>query len=379
VKVGLVTPYDLSVEGGVNRHVQSLARELSRLGHECLILGPASGEVPAGCHGVRGVVPVPANGSVARIGLLASARASSELLSRHRVDLVHVHEPLVPGPGRHALAWARRLGRPVVATFHANADRELPLQTLLRRLVGRGVGRLDYGIAVSRQAKRFSRAVWRGRTAVVPNGVDLSRFTERVEQLPEVRHPHRTLQVLFVGRFGEPRKGFEVLLDAARRLRRAGRPAEVTVVGSGPEARYRARAARLGVRFAGRLADEPLAAAYREADVFCAPSLGGESFGMVLVEAMAAGCPVVASDIPGYAEAARGAAVLVPRKDGAALAEALWQVGTDAALRERLVARGRVRAQTLCWTRVAAHVDRIYAFASGARAAGRRRPRGRRP
>jgi phosphatidylinositol alpha-mannosyltransferase len=378
VRVGLVTPYDLSVEGGVNRHVQSLARELSRLGHECVIVGPASGEVPAGCHGVRGVVPVPANGSVARIGLLASARASSDLLTRHGVELVHVHEPLVPGPGRHALAWARRRGRPVVATFHANAERELPLQTLLRRLVGSAVGRLDYGIAVSRQAKRFSRAVWRGRTAVVPNGVDLSRFTETLGRLPAVHHPHPTLQVLFVGRFGEPRKGFEVLLDAARRLRRTGRDAAFTVVGSGPEARWRARAARLGVRLVGRLGDEALAAAYREADVFCAPSLGGESFGMVLVEAMAAGCPVVASDIPGYAEAARGAAVLVPRKDGAALAEALWRVGTEAGLRQRLVARGLARAQTLCWTRVAAHVDRIYAFAAGARRPARRRGSGRR-
>jgi phosphatidylinositol alpha-mannosyltransferase len=167
-----------------------------------------------------------------------------------------------------------------------------------------------------------------------------------------------------VGRFGERRKGFEVLLAAAERLAASGRAAEGVVVGGGPEARWATRAGKAGVRFAGRLGDQALASAYRDSDVFCAPSLGGESFGMVMVEAMAAGCPVVASDIPGYAEAARGAAVLVKPDDAAALAEALWAMATDGAARKRYQARGQARAATLGWSRVASHVARIYDYAA---------------
>jgi phosphatidylinositol alpha-mannosyltransferase len=371
--VAVVCPYDLSHEGGVGRHVRALAAALGPEGHQALVLGPASGAVPEGCHGVKGVVPIRANGSVARIGLLSDARATWGWLESRAVDLVHVHEPLVPGPARHAVAWAVRHGKPVVATFHANAERELPVQTLLRRVAAAALGRIDHGIAVSRQAKAFSRAVFRGRTAVIPNGVDLTRFAAALAAAP-ARAPHAAPRVLFVGRFGERRKGFEVLLAAAERLRAAGRRLEVQVVGGGPEARFAGRAAAAGVAFAGRLGDRELAAAYRDADLFCAPSLGGESFGMVLVEAMAAGCPVVASDIPGYAEAARGAALLVPPGDAAALAEALWRAAGDPALREKYRARGEARAATLGWTRVASHVARVYAYA----AAHRRRPRSRR-
>jgi phosphatidylinositol alpha-mannosyltransferase len=366
VRVCLVTPYDLSHDGGVNRHVRSLARELSGLGHSARVVGPASGEVPEGCDGLQGVVPVRANGSVARIGLLVPTRHTRDYLGRGGFDLVHVHEPIVPGPGRHALRWARV---PVVATFHASAEHELTLQTALRAVASTGLRRITFAIAVSREAKRFSRAIYRGRTAVIPNGVDLSRFTRGGVPGPPVAHPHHRLRVLFVGRFAEPRKGFSVLLEAAALLEQQGRPVEVHVVGVGPVERYLRRAERLGVVFHGRVSDRELAAEYREADVFCAPSLGGESFGMVLVEAMAAGCPVVASDIPGYAEAARGAALLTPVGDPGALAVALWRAGQDAQLRARLAARGVARADALCWGRVAARVAHIYEVARASRTA----------
>ncbi len=360
MRVCVITPYDLSRDGGVNRHATSLARALGALGHEARVLGPASGAVPEGCDGLRGVVAMPANGSVARIGLLVARRRVREYLDHHRFDVLHVHEPIVPGPGRHALG---RVDVPVVATFHANAERELPLQRLLRWFASARLRRIDRAIAVSREAKRFSRTIYRGRTAVIPNGVDLSRFHPAARRGPASAIGAREPEVLFVGRFGEPRKGFAVLVEAVRLLRGSGRPVALTVVGSGPEERHAADARRLGIRFAGRLPDEALAARFAEADVFCAPSLGGESFGMVLVEAMAAGCPVVASDIPGYAEAARGAAALCPPGDARALAEALGRVVADPALRARLAARGRARAETLCWSHVAARVLRIYAQA----------------
>lgn len=354
MRVCIVTPYDLSHEGGVNRHVRSLARALLDLGHGAQVVGPASGAVPEGCLALPGVIPVPANGSVARIGLLVSPRATREHLSARDYDVVHVHEPIVPGPGRHAVRFSRV---PVVATFHANADHEQSLQRVLRRFASAGLSRISRGIAVSRAAKRFSRAVYRGRTAVIPNGVDLSRFAG---PRPAGPRPGEPLQVLFVGRFGEQRKGFSALLDAAALLSGQGRAVRISVVGDGPADRFAARAERLGVAFLGRLPDQALAERYRGSDVFCAPSTGGESFGMVIVEAMAAGCPVVASALPGYAEAARGAAHLVPPADPAALAEALWRVGRDDELRARLVARGRARAAALSWARIAGRVAHVY-------------------
>lgn len=359
MRVCLVTPYDLSHEGGVNRHVRSLAKALLGLGHQAQVIGPASGDVPEGCLAVAGVIPVPANGSVARIGLLQSSRPTRDHLWTHDYDVVHVHEPIVPGPGRFAVRFARV---PVVATFHANAERELSLQRALRRVASTGLSRIARGIAVSRAAKRFSRAVYRGRTAVIPNGVDLSRFAGATGGGPR---PGRPLEVLFVGRFGEQRKGFSVLLEAVERLARQGRAVHVSVVGDGPADRFAERAGRLEVTFLGRLPDHALAERYRSSDVFCAPSTGGESFGMVIVEAMASGCPVVASGLPGYTEAARGAALLVPPGDPIALSESLWHVGQDPALQARLVARGRARADALCWSRLAARVVRVYAAAIG--------------
>jgi phosphatidylinositol alpha-mannosyltransferase len=357
VRVCIVTPYDLSHEGGVNRHVRSLARALLDLGHAAQVIGPASAAVPEGCLALPGVIPVPANGSVARIGLLVSPRAIRDHLSQSEYDVVHVHEPIVPGPGRHAVRFSRA---PVVATFHANADREQYLQRVLRHFAAAGLSRIARGIAVSRAAKRFSRTVYRGRTCVIPNGVDLSRFARPRPARPRAGEP---LEVLFVGRFGEQRKGFSVLLDAAALLAGQGRRIRVSVVGKGPADRFAARAGRLDVRFLGRLPDLELAERYGESDVFCAPSTGGESFGMVVVEAMAAGCPVVASALPGYVEAARGAAALVPPADPAALAQALWRVGEDAELRARLAARGRARAEALSWVRVAARVAHVYEVA----------------
>jgi phosphatidylinositol alpha-mannosyltransferase len=357
VKVGIFTPYDLSHEGGVNRHARALAQALERCGHVARVVGPASGELPEGCEGIRGVVPIRANGSVARIGLFASRGAVARILARERFDLVHVHEPLVPGPARLALRLAEV---PVVATFHANSEREMPVQAFARWIGAAGFSRIAHGIAVSRQAKRFSRVLYKGRTAVIPNGVELAHYAAAIRPIDRGGSVEGPLKLLFVGRFGEERKGLPVLLDAASRLIASGRPVELAIVGDGPRERFAETARRANARFLWRANDREILAALAECHLFCAPSLHGESFGMVMVEAMAAGCPVVASDIPGYAEAARGAAVLVAPGEPAALAEALWRVGRDLPLRARLAELGIARARALDWSHVAAHVLRIY-------------------
>jgi phosphatidylinositol alpha-mannosyltransferase len=380
VRVCIVTPYDLSRDGGVNRHALGLAAALRRLGHVARVLGPASGAAPEGCDRAGGALPIPANGSVARIGLLVPPAAVRDHLARGGFDIVHVHEPIVPGPGRHALRLARM---PVVATFHASDEREAPVVRALRAVASAPLGRIDFGIAVSRAAKRFSRAIYRGRVAVVPNGVDPALFSASPSSAaasdrgPELGlgsssagAPRAPVRILFVGRFGEERKGFPILLEAVALLRAAGVEAVLDVAGSGPADRFRGRARGLDVRFHGRLSDAALAARYQAADVFCAPSTRGESFGLVLLEAMAAGCPVVASDLPGYREAARGAALLVPPAEPRALATGLRHAARDRELRGRLVAAGHARAGALSWAAVAARVLRVYRAAAARAPAG---------
>ena len=358
MRVCIVTSYDLSRDGGVNRHVLGLRDALVALGDSVEVLGPSSGPLPKGCHGLPGVVGVPANGSMAHIGLLGRPADTVDFLRQGRFNLVHVHEPIVPGPARHSVAWS---GVPVVATFHSFAHAESFLLRNARRLVCSPLRKLRHGIAVSEAARRFATVIYGGPIAVIPNGIVGTDFTARPERAPTQDRP---LRVLFAGRFGERRKGLRYLLLAATELKRRGHALDVVVVGDGPREAFAALASQANVRFVGRVDDASLAEHYRQADLFCAPSIDGESFGLVLIEAMAAGCPVVASDIPGYAEAAAGCAVLVPPANPNALATALWHVGQDSALQTSLRQRGQRRAASLDWRELTPQVRAIYALAA---------------
>jgi phosphatidylinositol alpha-mannosyltransferase len=361
MRVCLVTPYDLSCDGGVNRHVRALAHALRLHGHEASVFGPASGPTPSDCDSLPGVVSVSANGSKARIGLLVPRRAVRRYLDEGGFDVVHVHEPCIPGIARHAAAtdFVSR-----VVTFHTYAERESAAVRMLRRTLARPLRDVSHGIAVSRVAAAFARRVFRGKIQLIPNGIDLSTFGASTRPRSALHHEidesDQPLRVLFVGRYDEPRKGLRHLLAAACLIRESGRPIEVRIAGQGNRQSFAAIAPRAGAVFLGRLTDSALANEYRSADVFCAPATHGESFGLVLVEAMACGCPVVASDIRGYREASNGAAILAPPSDAKALAHALERLADDHRLRQQAIGHGARRAQELSWTSLAGEVISVY-------------------
>jgi phosphatidyl-myo-inositol alpha-mannosyltransferase len=362
MRICLVTPYDLSHDGGVNRHVITLAHALGRLGHQTHVLGPASGPAPPRCDSLPGVVALPANGSRARVGLLVSRRAVQRYLEEGGFDLVHVHEPWVPGPSRYAVQYA---AAPLIATFHTYAECESRFTRMVRRALARPLRRVSCAIAVSDLAADFARGVFGGPIHVVPNGIEPAAFSAPAtpRDADGTAVPPRApgpLRLLFVGRFDEPRKGLCHFLKAASLIRRRGHEIEVRIVGHGDPHPFAVLARQAGAEFFGRVDDATLVDMYRWCDVFCAPSTHGESFGVVLIEAMASGRPVVASDIPGYRDATVGAAILVPPADAPSLADAILRTAGDERLRLKVVQRGWQRAHQLAWSRLVLHINSLY-------------------
>ncbi len=356
VRVAVVSAYSLSVPGGVQGQVLGLATALRRLGQEVEVFGPTDGDAAVGVTSVGRSIAVPANGSVAPIALSPVSMARTvRALARADVDVVHLHEPLVPGPCLAALVGARP---PLIGTFHAAGTSAS--YRWAGPVLGRLARRLGRRCAVSSEAADLARRHLGGCYDLVPNGVDVARFAE------VQRWPAEAPTVLFVGRH-EPRKGLAVLVAALPEL---PADAQVWVVGEGPETE-RLRAASRGdgrVRWLGRVADDELVRRVAGADVMCAPSLSGESFGMVLLEAMAAGTAVVASHIPGYAAVARPdrEALLVPAGDPRALGQALRRVLDDPDLAATLVAAGLARARELSTERMAERYLERYASLTGA-------------
>ena len=339
MRVALVCPYSWSTPGGVQTHVAGLAAALHAAGDDVEILAPADaraeGIVPLGR-----TIPIPSNGSVQRVALTpAAVRRTARAIRRRGYDVVHLHEPMLPAVPLAALAAARV---PVVGTFHMYR-RELLWYRVFRPLVQAAAARLHGRIAVSAASRDYVARVLPGRYDVIPNGIDYA-------SLAELDGDRRGRRILFVGR-PEPRKGLRILLEAFRRL---DRDAELVLVG--PRGSYGAR-----VQALGRVGDDALRRELAAADVLCAPSLGGESFGLVLVEAMAAGLPVVASRIAGYEDVLpERCGRLVPPGDVTALASALEELLADAPLRERLGAEGRREAARYAWPVVAGEIRGIY-------------------
>jgi phosphatidylinositol alpha-mannosyltransferase len=364
MKIGLVTPYVYPLPGGVNQHVRYLYDNLRLRGHDVRILTSSHGLQRASEGDVIRIgkgFSVPSNGSVGTITL--SPRYVSqvqEVLDHERFDLLHFHEPFVPFLSLVVLRQSRSVN---VATFHAYGGFS-PAYEFGSRVMSSYAERLHGRIAVSAAARHFIDRFFPGDYKVIPNGVDTGRFARAV---PIARWRDGTRNILFVGRF-EPRKGLLDLLKAYRVLRRTHCECRLLVVGGGPQEREARRYVLTrglgGVEFLGRVSDERRDALFKTADVYCSPATGRESFGIVLLEAMAAGTAIVCSDIHGYKGVARRGreALLVPPHDSKALAAALTRVLGDEPLREEMAASGIERAAEFSWERVTAKVEDYYGF-----------------
>ena len=355
MRVVLVCPYAWDRVGGVQTHVRALARGLRARAHHVTVIAPRAGSKAAPEEGVvvaGRAVAVPANGSRAPVsfGPAAGARVR-RLLAGAAPDVVHLHEPLIPSLSLLAL-WST--DAPTVGTFHASADSSLGY-SLARPLLRRAGRRLTVRTAVSDAARALIARYYPGDYTLTPNGIDTERF-----RTADAMDLGPGKKVLFLSRL-ERRKGLEILIQAMARIHDVG--ARLVVAGAGPEERRcRALAANLGVdaSFLGPLGEGDLPRAYRAADAYCAPGLGGESFGVVLIEAMAAGTPVVCSDLPGFRAVAGGAAILVPPGDAGRLSDALRTVLTD---EERAADMGRTSeklSRMYDWGRLLSGVEAVY-------------------
>jgi len=345
VRIGLVCPYSLAVPGGVQAHVTGLAAALRGLGHDVSVLAP-SGRA----------VAVPFNGSVARLafGPRAYLRVR-RWLREGDFDLLHLHEPIAPSLSFLALTLARG---PVVATFHTSFDRSwilLAAQGVLRPQLEKVTAR----IAVSEPARRVQVEHLGGDAVEIPNGVDVSFFSN-ASPLPG--YPRFGGTIGFVGRFDEPRKGMSVLVEAVRLLDRPD--LRLLVAGRGNAAALRAACPQAEVL--GEVSDAAKASLLRSVDVLCAPNTGGESFGIVLAEALAAGTPVVASDLDAFRRVLGPAASFSPPGDPAALASALAALLDDPVRRKEFAVAGAARALAFDWSVVADSVLRVYEAATSA-------------
>jgi len=364
VKIGLVTPYIYPLPGGVNQHVRYLYENLRLRGHDVRIISSSHGLQRASEGDVirigRGF-SMPANGSVGTITV--SPRFLSQVhdvLDREQFDVLHFHEPFVPFLSLVVLGLSNSVN---VATFHAFGGFS-PAYQIGSRLMRPSIGRVHGRIAVSAVARHFVERFFPGDYKVIPNGVDVGRFARAV---PISRWQDGTKNILFVGRF-ESRKGLLDLLKAYRVLRQTGRDCRLLVAGGGPQEkearRYLMTRKMGGVEFLGRVSDDERDALFKTADVYCSPATGRESFGIVLLEAMAAGTAIVASDIHGYKGVVRRGreGLLVPPGNPKALAAALAQLLSDDEQREAMARAGLERAQEFSWERVTAKVDDYYGF-----------------
>ena len=364
MKIALVSPYDFAYPGGVGVHICHLYEQLTRMGHKVKIIAPCSRtrDIPFSNDVIPAGKPIPIyrRGTVARVALspLLSTKVKA-ILNEEQFELIHLHEPLCPLLPLLVLDHSRAVN---VGTFHAYHSSDMGYK-FGRFLLRRWFGKLNARIAVSKPALDFVNRFFPASYDIIPNGIDLEHFSADVP--PIEGFCDEKLNILFVGR-PEKRKGLRHLLAAYKQVKAELPDTRLIVVGPGNKEHYQklVNKVNLGdVVFTGYVSDEDLPRYYRTCDLFCAPATGEESFGIVLLEAMAAAKPIVASQIEGYASVLSHEVegVLVPPGDEQALADALIRLLSDRSLRQEMGARGGQKAEEYSWQNIAQRLQRYYA------------------
>ncbi|AKV55251.1 GDP-mannose:phosphatidyl-myo-inositol alpha-1,2-mannosyltransferase [Bifidobacterium actinocoloniiforme DSM 22766] len=373
LRVGIISPYSFETPGGVQLHIRDFAQQLIALGHEVEVLAPGrrTPDMPAWVHTTGSSFSVPYNGSVANLSYFGLAgRRTREWVRQGRFDVLHLHEPEVPSLSHKPLAPGFD-PCPYVATFHASFD-SYPLALKLASPYLRSyLSGIRQAICVSEAARDTAGRYLNPATQVqvIPNGIRASFFAA-ARPKPAWRGSAKRPVIGFLGRMGEERKGFKVFAQAAQSLLEIEPNARFLCAGDGQDsARQIARQVQPGLEdrmeFLGRVSDEEKASFYKSLDVYVAPQTGGESFGIVLAEAMAAGCPVVASDLEAFeAVSQRGCSALhFHNGDGRACAQRIASLLSDPTRREALAKAGLERSRTYDWQQVTTRILTVYAKA----------------
>ena len=366
MRIALVSPYDWSVPGGVNRHVTHLTANYMRQGHDVKVIAPTSKRLRSQPEWLEVIghagIGLPASGSVANISLSHDlAPRVKQYLKRETFDVVHVHEPFMP---ILPFQFVRYSDAPVIATFHAARDTGSRIYAYSRVVIQPWWPRIEGRIAHSRAALKLIGKYFAGRYRIIPSGIDYAFFAAEVPPMPKYMDDKRN--ILFVGR-QEPRKGLPYLLEAFAALKKTEPRIRLIVVG--PDGGLRQACLRYiqqnqveDVVFTDYVPNEDLPRYYRSADVFCAPNTGHESLGLIILEAMAAGLPIVATRIQGFqdvlTEGVHG--LMVPPRDSASMADALRRLLGDAAMREEMGRASSRHAQDYSWQEVSGRVLNYY-------------------
>ena len=367
MKIGVVCPYSWDMPGGVQVHISDLAEELQRRGHTVSVLAAADDDTPVPWYVVSAgrAVPIHYNGSVARLtfGPLSASRVR-RWLADGRFDVLHVHEPASPSLGLLAVWWA---DMPVVATFHQATPRSRAMSAAFGILQS-AIEKISARIAVSEEARTVVVQHLGGDPIVIPNGLYVDRFAAGVAR-PEWQG--RTGTLSFLGRLDEPRKGLPVLLEAWPTICRERPGVRLLVAGRGDVDEIRRTIpadCRDAVTFLGGVSDEDKIAMFASSDVYVAPHTGNESFGIVLAEAMAAGTPVLASELVAFRTVVEDGRLgaLVPVGDAPALAKAALELLADPGRRAELSDRARIAVRRYDWSTVADEVLAVYEMAVAA-------------
>jgi len=361
MRIGIVCPYSWDIPGGVSAHVADLAEALIRMGHYVSVLAPAEFDELLPSYVVSTGKPraVKYNGSVARLSFgPIAARKVSKWIEEEKFDVLHVHEPLAPSLSVLA-CWAAK--GPIVATWHSSMDKSRMMLTL-SKLAQTAMEKVSARIAVSEAARTTLIKHVGGDAVVIPNGVDVSAF---MNAKPMFGWPGANQSIVFLGRGDEPRKGLSVLVDAYPEIRKVHPQVRLLIAGPGEPAdvlKKLSREDRASVTVLGMVAAQDKASVLASGTVYVAPNTGGESFGIVLLEAMASGTPVVASDLEAFERVLNHgeAGITFENENSDDLAKVVSDLLSDEVLRTQLSAQGILRAAEFDWTVVAQRIVDVY-------------------